>query len=113
MAAAVLVREPPAEEGPAGAPQEQGGGDEALADGVQVEPARADGHVHVGQGAGDDSGVVAEEERAERGDERHEADGAALARWGSLVDQGVDLGPGEIGGGLGHGTDPSACADRL
>ena len=50
----------------------QKGSDQTLLPGRQGEAARGTGQVHVGQGAGDDSGVVAEEQGAERGDQGDE-----------------------------------------
>ena len=80
VAAAVAVREATAKEGAGGGADAQQTTDPALFEGGHVQAAGVSGHVHVGQGARDDAGIVAEEERAKRRDGRDGAQGALLAR---------------------------------
>ncbi|SIA76120.1 Uncharacterised protein [Mycobacteroides abscessus subsp. abscessus] len=80
VAAAVAVRESTTKERTGGGTDAQQAADPALFEGGHVQAAGVAGHIHVGQGARDDAGVVAEEERAKRRDGRDGAQGALLAR---------------------------------
>ena len=62
MPPSVAVGQASAEEGAEGASDEEDAADQALLEGVDAESSGGMGHVHVGQGSGDDAGVIAEEQ---------------------------------------------------
>ena len=62
VAPAPAVRHESAEQCAQSGPDQQGASDGTFLEGGQLEPLGGEGHVHVRQGAGDDAGVVAEEQ---------------------------------------------------
>ena len=87
MAATKAVGEASAEERTGGSTDAQQAADPAFFEGGHVQTAGASGHVHVGQGASDNAGVIAEEERAKRRDDSNCAQGALRTGSGGLLDE--------------------------
>ena len=82
----VAIGQARADERPQRGADEQGAADCSLLETAQLQALGPVGHVHVGQGAGDDPRVVAEEQRTESGHAGDGEDSAALARWRGVVD---------------------------
>ena len=74
-----------------GRSDEQDSTDRPLLDGGESQPAGGTGHVHVGQGARDDTGVVAEEQGAQGGDGGNGTDSAVWTRGRGVADQSCGL----------------------
>ena len=87
MAATKAVGEASAEERTGGSTDAQQAADPAFFEGGHVQTAGASGHVHVWQGASDNAGVIAEEERAQRRDGSNCAQGALRTGSGGLLDE--------------------------